>query len=90
MGGFFERVSPVWSARDELFGDCDCVFYSERKLLSIGSAWHVHIEEEESEVVCRDVFDGKESGDHFARTFLGARSVRKEWVKRVPTVLALG
>ena len=31
--------------------------------------------------------DGKVSGDHFVRTSLGDRSVRKECAKCVPTVL---
>ena len=49
--------------------------------MSIGSAKHVHVKEEEWEVVYREIIDGKESGDHFVRTSLGDRSVRKESAK---------
>ena len=40
-------------------------FYTVRKLLSVGSILHVHVKEEEWEVVYREISDGKESGNHF-------------------------
>ena len=71
---FNEVLLPGAHAPNHSAIDCNA-FFIEKKLSLKEGTQHICVKEEEWKVIFQDVTDGKESGDHFTRTSLGARSV---------------